>query len=306
MNPAPAAYPPGYAVPAAPVAPAPAAPGVAPAAAVPAPVPDEEIRIYGHNNLFYWWPVWAVGFLMAALTFLDGHVMAIVPQGTKIEHGQQVTNGKPQDVLVAPPGQPVPPATAKSDNPDPYLRVAANNNYGVIFAGTLLLIVMITNFTLRGLASVIAIAGIVIAALFLALMGWWDDILYWLGGVDVRMNAGGYIALALPLLVIWLFSTFVYDHYTYLIVTRGQVRIRKEIGDGEVAVDATGLLLEKKRDDLFRHWLVGLGSGDLHVKTGAPSNLNFELNNVLFIGAKLARIQDMIREKEVSHQVAGA
>ena len=281
-------------------------PGTAPAATGPAPVPDEEIRVYGHNNLFYWWPVWVIGFLMAALTYADGHVMAIVPEGTKVEHVQPAADGKKQDVLVTPPGQSVPPASAKNDDPSPRLRVAANNNYGVIFAGALLVVVMITNFTLRGLASVIAIAGLVIVGLFLALMGWWDEILLWLGGVDVRMNAGGYIAIALPLLVIWLFSTFVYDHYTYLIITRGQVRIRKEIGDGEVAVDTAGLLLEKKRDDLFRHWLIGLGSGDLHVKTGSPSNLSFELNNVLFIGSKLARIQDLIREKEVTQQVAGA
>ena len=295
------------AVPAAPVTPVPAAPpGTAPAAVVPAPVPDEEIRIYGHNNLFYWWPVWVVGFLLAALTYADGHVMAIVPEGTKVEQVQPTADGKAQEVLVPPPGQLVPPATAKSNDPQPRLRVAANNTYGVIFAGTLLLVVMVTNFTLRGLASVIAIAAIIIAALVLALMGWWNDILLWLGGIDVRMNAGGYLALAVPLFVLWLFSTFVYDHYTYLIVTRGQVRIRQSIGDGEVAVDSTGLLLEKKRDDLFRHWLIGLGSGDLHVKTGSPSSLNFELNNVLFVGWKLARIQDLIREKEVTHQVAGA
>ena len=63
-------------------------------------------------------------------------------------------------------------------------------------------------------------------------------------------------------------------------------------------------MLEKKRDDLFRHWLIGLGSGDLHVKTGGPSNLDFELNNVLFVGWKLAKIQNMIREKEVAEQAA--
>lgn len=300
MTPAtPAAYPPGY------VSAAPPTPGAVPPGTAPVPIPDEEIRVYGHNNLFYWWPVWVVGFLMAALTFLDGHVMAIVPQGTKVEHAQP-ENGKAQEVLVPPAGQTIPPAISKSADPSPQLRVAANNNYGVIFAGTLLLIVMITNFTLRGLASVIAIASIIILALFFALLGWWDAILLWVGGVDVRMNAGGYIAIALPLLAIWLFSTFIYDHYTYLIVSRGQVRIRQSIGDGEIAVDATGLLLEKKRDDLFRHWLVGLGSGDLHVKTSAPSSLNFELNNVLFIGSKLARIQDLIREKEMAPQVAGA
>lgn len=286
----PATYPPGY-------TPAPVAP-----AAVPGPVADEQIRIYGHNNLFYWWPVWAVGFLMAALTMLDGHVMAIVPPGTKVEESVPAEGGMTKDVLTTPAGQSVPPATAKSADPTPKLHVSTNNSFGVIFAGTLLLVVMITNFTLRGLASVIVIAGIVITGLFLALMGWWNDILWKLGEVDVRMNAGGYIAIALPLFIIWLFSTFVYDHYTYLIVSRGQVRIRKEIGDGEIAVDATGLLLEKKRDDLFRHWLIGLGSGDLRVKTGNPSNMNFELNNVLFIGSKLARIQELLREKEVSHQ----
>lgn len=290
------AVPPGYAPP--------APPGVAPAAADPVPVPDEEIRIYGHNNLFYWWPVWAVGFLMAALTVLDGHVMAIVPPGTKVEESVPAGNGQTKDVLTTPAGAAVPPATAKSDDRTPVLKVAANNNLGVIFAGTLILVVMITNFTLRGLASVIVIAALVIVALTLAYMGWWDDLLRWLGGVDVRMNAGGYIAIALPLFVVWLFSTFVYDHYTYLIITRGQVRIRKEIGDGEVAVDTSGLMLEKKRDDLFRHWLIGLGSGDLHVKTGGPSNLNFDLHNVLFVGWKLARIQELIREKEVSHTVA--
>jgi len=305
---APAAYPPGYAPPATPAAPVVpvAPPGTAPAATGPATVPDEEIRIYGHNNLFYWWPVWVVGFVMAALTYVDGHVMAIVPQGTRVEHSQPAADGKTQDRLVTPPGQAVPPANPNSGDPSPHLRVAANNNYGVIFAGTLLLVVMITNFTLRGLKSVIVIAVLIILALAFARLGLWDDVLWWLGGVDVRMNAGGYVAIALPLLIIWLFSTFVYDHYTYLIVTRGQVRIRKEIGDGEVAVDTAGLMLEKKRDDLFRHWLIGLGSGDLHVRTGGLSNLNFDLSNVLFIGSKLTRIQNLIREKEVSHQVAGA
>jgi len=284
-------------VPVVPVAPAPP-PGTAPAAVTGGKtVPDQEVRVYGHSNLFYWWPVWAVGFLMAALTFLDGHRMAIVPDGTKVENDQ---------VLVAPAGQTIAPGTARSSDPDPQLRVAATNTYGMVFAGTLLLVVMVTNFTLRGLASLIVVAGLVIVWLAFALLGWWNDILAWLGGVDVRMNAGGYVAIALPLLLIWLFSTFIYDHYTYLVVTRGQVRIRQSIGDGEIAVDTSGLSLEKLRNDLFRHWLIGLGSGDLHVKTGGPANLDFELDNVLFVGVKLAKIQDMIREKEVAPQAAGA
>jgi hypothetical protein len=271
----------------------------------PAAEVGEELRVYGHNNLFYWWPIWALGFLFAALTYVDGHVMAIVPPGTQVEQGAVVpgTDGRPRDVLVAPAGQTVPAASSKTDDPSPRLHVAANNNYGVVFVGAILFVVIVTNLTLRGMASIIAIGLFIIAGLFVALMGWWDDVFAWVGGLDVRMNAGGYLAIAIPLLAIWLFSTFVYDHYTYLIVSRGQVQVRKEIGAGELAVDASGLLLEKKRDDIFRHWVLGLGSGDLHVKTGTPSNLDFDLPNVLFIGWKLAKIQDMLREKEVTHSV---
>jgi hypothetical protein len=210
-------------------------------------------------------------------------------------------------VLVAPPGQAVPPLPGTTNGePEPRLRVANNNNYGVLFFGAVLLVVMVTNFLMRGLASVIFIASIIITGLVLALMGWWDTVLAFMGGLDVRINAGGYLVVAVPLFVMWLFSTFIYDHYTYLIVSRGQVRIRREIGGGEVAVDASGLSLRKERDDLFRHWLLGLGTGDLHVKTGGPANMDFELNNVLLIGTKLARIQEMLREKEVSHEVVTA
>jgi len=270
----------------------------------PAADVGEEIRVYGHNNLFYWWPVWVLGFLFAALTYADGHVMAVVPEGTQVEQAQVVPgNSGPRNVLVAPPGQAVTAPDPKGRDNEPHLRVAANNNYGVVFVGAILFVIIATNLTLRGMASVIAIGLFVIAGLFVALMGWWDLVLAWLGGLDVRMNAGGYLAVAVPLCLLWSFSTFVYDHYTYLIVSRGQVRVRQEIGEGELAVDASGLLLEKKRNDVFRHWILGLGSGDLHVKTGGPSNLDFDLPNVLFVGWKLAKIQDMLREKEVTERV---
>ena len=204
-------------------------------------------------------------------------------------------------ILVAPPGESVPPLPgAKNGELSPKLRVAANNNLGVVFVGVLLLTIVVSNYVFRGLASVIVVAMSVIIGLTLALLGWWDPILAWLGGLDIRMNAEGYLAIAVPLCLVWLFTTFFYDHYTYMIVTRGsRSASASAIGDGEIAVDSSGLLLDKKRNDLFRHWLFGLGSGDLHVKTGGPANLDFELSNVLLIGLKLNRIQDLLREKEV-------
>ena len=285
----------------------------APPGSVAAPVdvavvevpPDAEIRVFGHGSLFYWWPVWFLGFLFAALTYFDGHVMAVVPEGTVVEQGA-VVEGEQRDVLVPPAGQAIPTATGRQvdgEAPRPRLRVADNNNYGVIFVGTVLFVIMVTSFVLRGMASVIAVTLMIIAALMLALLNLWDTIFAWFGGLDVRMNAGGYLAIAVPLFIMWLFSVFIYDHYTYLIFSRGQVRIRKALGEGEVAIDASSVVLDKKRNDIFRHWLLGFGSGDLHVKTGGVHPMDFELENVLGISWKIQRIQNMMREKEVTPQV---
>lgn len=272
-------------------------------------VPDEQIRVFGHTNLVYWWPVWALGFLFAGLTWADGYRMAVVPAGTVVEKGASVAGETgPRDVLVAPPGAALPtqPKPGADEKQHPGLLVAQSNNYGVIFVMTILLVIVFTNVTVRGLASIIVIAGLIIATLVLAQFHLWDDIFRALGGLDVRMNAGGYLAIAAPLFLIWVFTVFVYDRYVYLIVTRGQIRIRRDIGDGEVAVDTHAVVLEKKRNDLFRHWILGLGSGDLHVKTGGPANLDFDLNNVLFVGSRLGRIQDLIREREMASQAGGA
>lgn len=287
------------------VAPPPAAPTVPPQAPAVA-VPDEEIRVYGHSNMVYWWPVWALGFLFALLTYLDGNVMAVVPTESQVKTEVLPDAGGPREVIVPPSGKELPKQPgAVGESNSPRLMVAASNNYGVVFVASILLVIVITNFIFRGLVSILVVAAIAVVVLFIALMGWWDHVLAWFGGLDVRMNAGGYLAVSVPLFLIWAFSTFVYDHYTYLIVTRGQVRICQAIGDAEVAVDSSGLMLTKERNDLFRHWLLGLGTGDLQVKTGGPANLDFELHNVAFIGTKLARIQNMLREKEVAEQGPG-
>ena len=38
-----------------------------------------ELRVYGHSKLFYWWPIWMLSFLFALLTWWDGHRLAILP-----------------------------------------------------------------------------------------------------------------------------------------------------------------------------------------------------------------------------------
>ena len=79
--------------------------------------------------------------------------------------------------------------------------------------------------------------------------------------------------------------------------TPGQLKVCLEIGGGETAYDTQGMTIEKKRDDLFRHWILGLGSGDLTVRTSGAQAHVFEMHNVMFVSAKLKEIEEMQRER---------
>ena len=126
---------------------------------------DDQIIVFGHSWLFYWWPVWLVGFLMAAFTYLSGHVMAYVPPGTVAESSRTVAGHDcPRDVLMLPPGEQLPMDRATGTPLQPRLRMAASNNPGVIFAITLCLVIVITNVHMRGLWSVVVILAIAFAA----------------------------------------------------------------------------------------------------------------------------------------------
>jgi hypothetical protein len=263
-------------------------------------VPPKEIVIISHSTIFYWWPVWLVGFLMAALTFLSGHVMALVPPGTVAESSRTVDgHDGPQDVLVLPPGKQLPMDRATGTPLQPRLRMAVSNNPGVIFVVTLCLVIVITNVHMRGLWSVVVILAIAFAAVMLAVLGWWDVILNSFGLIDIHINALGYMSVSLFLFVIWLLTFLLYDRRMATIFSRGQVRVRTVIGGGETTYDTLGMRVEKHTDDLFRHWLLGFGSGDLTVRTSGTNAAQFEIPNVIFINQKLELIRRMLLEREV-------
>src|SRR5215469_4216933 len=86
-------------------------------------VPDErptQVVIISHSPLFYWWPVWAVGFIMAALSYLQGLPVAFVPPGTVAERGARVEGQQgPRDILIAPEGQSLPAAADSEELQQP-------------------------------------------------------------------------------------------------------------------------------------------------------------------------------------------
>jgi hypothetical protein len=263
-----------------------------------------EIRVISHSNLFYWWPVWFVGFLLALMTFLGGHYMIIVPGDTVALMDAAVTvdkDGKAisynnRDVLLLPDRQML---GAAGTIVQPHLHVANNSGYGVVFATVLLLVIFITNVPLRGLWSVIAIGVVVMLTLIFQLAGFWEHILRGLWLLDIRINAAGYFLISSLLFGLWLFTILLFDRQIHMTFTSGQLKVRTEIGGGEKVYDAGGMTLEKQRSDLFRHWLLGLGSGDLIVRTSGAQAHQFEMPNVLFIGRKVRAIENLLKEKSV-------
>ena len=256
----------------------------------------DEIKIVSHSTLLYWWPVWAMGFVIALLTPLDSHRMAIVPKSAIAEHARVIVDLEGEGKLDMIRWK----ADLNGEQPDnPYLHVSKHKSYGVLYCFVLLLVIVITNVPLRGLWSFMVIITLVMLAIILHLWGKWEPILDALGRLHIYINAAGYLLISVVLLIVWLVTFFLFDSQIYMVFTPGQLRVRQEIGGGEVAYDTAGMMIQKQRNDLFRHWVLGLGSGDLVVTTSGASSHHFDLPNVLFVGQKVRLIEDMLREKAV-------
>jgi hypothetical protein len=261
---------------------------------------ETRIKIVSHSDLFYWWPVWAVGFLMAFLTYQGDHRMAVVPAGTVAERGRTVEGyDGPRDVLVAPPGRGLPTDAETGGPAQPELRMAASAGPGAVFATVLLLVVLITNVRVRGVWTLVVLLTALFLSVVFALAGWWDHLLRLAGAADIHINALGYLCISATLFAVWLVVVLFVDRLTYVTFTRGQFRVHLAVGAGETAYEVIGMVLHKRRDDLFRHWVLGCGSGDLIVRTGGANPQTIELPNVLFVGSKLRAAQQMLQEREV-------
>ncbi|MHB1425137.1 MAG: hypothetical protein ACYC3I_18355 [Gemmataceae bacterium] len=267
---------------------------------------SRQITIVSHSTLFYWWPVWTVGFLLGLLSIFSPDLMAVVPKETKaLEHakvsdpvGEQSFENR--EVLVLPKDKHlhsrIDANDPKSPPANPRLHIASDKYFGVLFTTVLLLVIVITNIPLRGMWSFMVIFLVIALSIIFALAGWWSHIITAFNLLDIRINAGGYFYIASILFCIWLFTVLIFDKQIYMIFTPGQFKVCTEIGGGEQAFPTIGMTLEKQRSDLFRHWIIGLGSGDLIVKTTGAQAHHFEMPNVLFISSKMQKIEDMVRK----------
>lgn len=257
----------------------------------------DTIRIYSHSMLFYFWPVWVLGYFFALWTFVDGHRVAFVPQSAKLDvgvlsklKGQEDAPEKNVSVIYS--EENAKPAMELTE-----LHMTVSPLPGVIFTVVLGLVLFVTNISLRGLMSYLVVGFVALLLLILNSFGLLRNLGTFAALLDIRINMGGFLFIATLLLTIWLLSFYFFDRQVYIIFTTGQVKVCAEVGDGEKVYDVTGLHFEKLRSDKFRHGLLGFGSGDLVVYTSGADRREFRFDNVLNIDKKIKDIEALIGAK---------
>ena len=218
-----------------------------------------ELKIYSHSPIFYWWPVWVSGYILAILSSLHGEAFRV--DSNDVEW------------------------------------ILASANPGVAFIAILLLVIIFTNVKLRGIYSVTTVLVMAFLSVLFAWLGWWDTILSTIPHLSVHMNVGFYLVFSSALLVVWLFSFFVFDRLTYWRIRPGQMTEERIVGAGERSYDTRGMLFEKHGEDLFRHVVLGLGAGDLRISTTGARKEELYIPNVLFADRKVRAIQKLISVK---------
>lgn len=215
----------------------------------------ESIIVRQHSPVIFWWPVWLIGFLLAAMSFLFGE---------HVELGGQTMWFHP------------------------------SRNLGVIFVAAFGVVFFRTNFTLQGLVSLLLTVLVVVAVLVVAMFGWWDALFSLERHFSIHMDGGFYLAISLILFVFWAGAIFVFDRFTYCEFRPGQLIVHNLVTNGVRTYPTHGMSLYKVQDDRVRHWLLGLGTGDLHLGTTGAEAVSLNIRNVTFIDWKLPTIERFV------------
>jgi hypothetical protein len=218
-----------------------------------------QVIIFGHSALFYWWPLWVAGYVMALLTWLY--------------HDLVVIGGRPEWLYPS-------------------------RNLGVIYILLLLLLIVVTSAKIKGMKAALIIAALSFLVLLFVHLEWWDAILSWIGQQSISLSLNFYLFTSSMLFVVWLISALVIDHLSFWRFRPGQVTHEYLGGIVNNSYDTDNMSISLNRqDDFFRHWIIGFGSGDLHMQTMGGRGLNLNVVNVLFVGARMRKIQRLIATK---------
>jgi uncharacterized membrane protein YkgB len=268
-----------------------------------------EIKLVSHSSLFYWWPVWLMALFMAAWTYFEDNRLAIVPKGSKFvqtmdsdgkaksgEYSLSYDAGKNHDLDSALNGDSG-AAYQSANGQEPFpMRVSRHPSLGVVFIIVLVLTIIITNVPLRGLWSFVVLMTIALVSVIITLIpGAWDAIFRSFQALRIHINMAGYLFIAVAVLILWGVATFLFDRRAYVLFTPGQIKVCEHIGAAVETYPTLGVSMTKQRDDLFRHYIFGFGSGDLILKFASGEKREIRIPNVLGIGWQLKSVEDMLR-----------
>jgi hypothetical protein len=306
---------------------------------VKAPAQERSFKLFKRSPIMYWWPIWVAACLMAILSYWDGGYMVWVPPGTEAKRDWlvEIEPGRTQSreglLLPAATGDKAPrllsaraPHTGEPlDEPQqPNVRMARGRYLGFAFLFVMILVLLHSSILMRGYVSYLSalIGGVVLLIIplieaYFPSIGLWAWIKYVVYDVfHIYVSMQGYVFLGGFFLLVWLFALLVYDRRTYIMVTPGQFCVRQEIGQGELIYDVTLMMFERKRDDFFRHKILGLGfldylrrylklrflpsgTGDLVFRLSGAQGQVINWPNVWDVERKLQTLRHTLAEREV-------
>jgi FlaA1/EpsC-like NDP-sugar epimerase len=214
---------------------------------------EKELRFRGHSSLIYWWPVWATAFILAFITWKRGVVVT----------------GEGVETLVHP-----------------------DQGLGIVFFAILCAVIFVTNVYMRGMTAVVVVMASLLIVVLLAYFKQWDGVFRLCGVTAIYLNLTFYLLFATVLFVAWVAVVFVFDRLTFYRLKPGQLTEEHLLGVGRKSWNTSNIKFEKIRDDPFRHWILGLGAGDLLITT--VQNDKILIRNVFFLGSQIKKMERLI------------
>jgi hypothetical protein len=225
-----------------------------------------DLRIYQHSNLAYWWVVWVYGFVCSGITYAQG--VGIRELAARTESGEKV-------ILF---------------HPSPWL--------GFSFIGLLLFVVVFTNVRARGVYSIVLLLLTGGAIWLVHRIPGIETAYGWVGLLRVHLNLAFYLTFSVSLMLLWFFIIFLVDRFTWWRFSPGQVIEEHRVGQATGhAFNTEGMIIQRLPDDLFRHRVLGFGTGDFVVKPASGDT--FEIHNVWRANSKQRLLEDMIATRAV-------
>jgi hypothetical protein len=208
-------------------------------------------------------------------TASDGSYLVVLPPGTPATTSLQEAVARSAAGQEAFPGR-----TADRDR-----------SHGLLFVTVLIVVILITSVGLRGRAAIILVIGAVLLATVLAATGAMPRIASAVTSIDIEINLAGYLFLSTALFTMWLVAFRAFPRFS-VVFTGDEVRVKEE-GEPERVYDARGAVVSARRSDPFRHWILGMGSGDMTVRLADGRELHFP--DVLFSARRILLIQELLR-----------